>query len=116
MSVFDQRKQTVNYQYNATGNINFSNVQNHTDAIAELEKLYSDVEQSIQSGILDEGVSLDIEYRLKKAILQAKKAEPDKKTILEHLNEAKSLIEGVAAATGLVTALAQAVTMIQKVF
>ncbi len=48
--------------------------------------------------------------------LKRRKPEADKKTILDHLNEAKALIEGVAAAGGLVTALAQAAQTVQQFF
>lgn len=116
MAIFDQRGQRVNYQYNAAGDINFGDVKDQKGAIIEMEKLYAELEQAVRSGILNEDAFIDIEYRLKQAILQAKKAKPDKKTILDHLNEAKSIIEGVTAAAGLVTALTQAATMIQKVF
>ena len=53
---------------------------------------------------------------MKKAIQQAKKPEPDKRTVLERLNEAKALIEGVAAVAGLVAALAKAAELVQQFF
>jgi hypothetical protein len=44
-----------------------------------------------------------------KAIQQAKKPKPDKKSVMEHLNSAKSLLEGVTAVNGVVTALSQVI-------
>ena len=116
MTVFDQRGQHVNYQYNAAGDINFGAVQNKVDVIVELEKLQGELARATEAGVVDEEVAVDVESRLKKAIVQAKKPEPDKKSILDHLNEAKALIEGVAAAGGMVAALAQAAEVVQKFF
>jgi hypothetical protein len=116
MPVFDQRGQQVTYQYNAAGDINFGAVQNKVDVIGELEKLQTEVSKAAEEGALDEELAVDVESKLKKAVIQAKKSEPDKKTVLNHLNQAKALIEGVAAATGLVTALVQAAEVVQKFF
>jgi hypothetical protein len=116
MTVFDQRGQQVTYQYNAAGDINFGAVQNKIDVIAELEKLQAELATASQAGVFDEDTATDAEYQLKKAVQQAKKPEPDKKTVLDHLNEARALIEGVAAAAGLVGALAQATALVQKLF
>ena len=114
MSVFDQRGQHVTYQYNAAGNINFGAVQNRMDVIGELEKLQTEVNKAIEANVFDEETATDVEYKVTKAVQQAKKPEPDKKTVLERLQEAKALIEGVAAAGGLVTALVQAAEVVQK--
>lgn len=116
MSVFDQRGQKVTYQYNAAGNINFGAVQNKVDLVAELEKLQAEMAAAIQTGVFDEETATDAEYHLKKAVQQAKKPEPEKKNVLQHLQEAKALIEGVTAATGLVAALVKAAELVQKLF
>jgi len=119
-TVFDQRGQKVIYQYNAAGDINFGAVQNRVDVVAELEKLRAELDKAIEAEILDEDAALDAEYQLKKAVQQAKKPEPDKKTVLDHLSQAKNIIVGVAAtvgaATGLVTALEKAIEVVQKIF
>jgi predicted DNA-binding ArsR family transcriptional regulator len=116
MSIFDQRGQKVTYQYNAAGNINFGAVQNKMEVIVELQKLQAEVTKAIEAGVFEEDTATDVEYQVKKAVQQSKQSEPDKKTILDHLNEAKALISGVAAAAGLVTALGQAVEIVQKLF
>ena len=116
MTVFDQRGQHVTYQYNAAGDINFGAVQNKLDVIQQLEKLQAEVNKAAAEGALDEETATDAEYQLKKAVQQAKKPEPDKKTVLDHLTEAKAAIEGVAAATGLVTALLQAAEVVRNFF
>lgn len=116
MSVFDQRHQQVNYQYNAAGDINFGAVQNKMDVVDQLEKLHVELIKAIKAGVFKEDIATDVDYQVKKSIQQAKNSAPDTKTILEHLSEAKALIEGIAAAGGLVTALVQAAEVVQKFF
>jgi hypothetical protein len=117
MTVFDQRGQHVTYQYNAAGDINFGAVQNRMEVVAQLEKLQAELSRAVEAGVFDdEEIATDAEYQVKKAVQQAKKPEPDKKSILEHLGEAKALIEGVTAAAGLVGGLAQAAALVQQLF
>ena len=120
MPVFDQRGQQVTYQYNAAGDINFGTVQNRADLVRELEKLKDEVTKAAGAQVIDAEVATDVEYRLTKAVQQAQKPDPDKPTLMTHLKEAKELVENVAgnvtAASGLVTALAQAAVTMQALF
>jgi hypothetical protein len=116
MAIFDQRGQRVTYQYNAAGDINFGAVQNRMDFVGELGKLQREMATAKQAGVVDEEVATDAEYQLTKAVQEAKKPAPDKKTILEHLNGAKTLVEHVAAAGGLVTALTKAAEVVLQFF
>jgi hypothetical protein len=116
MAVFDQRGQHVTYQYNAAGNINIGSAQNRIELISELEKLKAELSRAASAQVIDAEVVTDADYQITKAIQQAKKPDPDKNTITDHLKEAKALIEGVTAAGGLVTALSQAAEMVQKLF
>jgi hypothetical protein len=116
MAIFDQRGQRVTYQYNATGDINFGAVQNRMDLMGELEKLQRELTTAVQAGLFDEETATDTPYQLTKAVQEAKKPAPDKGTLLEHLNSAKRLVESVAAAGGLVTALTKAVEVVQRFF
>jgi hypothetical protein len=116
MAIFDQRGQQVTYQYNAAGDINFGAVQNRMDVVGELGKLPREMTKAKQAGVFDEGVATDAEYQLTKAVQEAKKPEPNKGTVLGHLTSAKTLVEGVAAAGGLVTALTKAVELVQRFF
>ncbi len=116
MAVFDQRGQHVTYQYNAAGDVNFGVVQNKVDVVGQLEELRAELARAIEANVFDEETATDAEYQLKKAVQQAKKPEPDKKSVLDHLNEAKALIGGVAAAGGMVAALVQAAEVVQKFF
>ena len=116
MSIFDQRGQQVRYQYNAAGDINFAAVQSRMDIIAELEKLRQEFPRAAQAEIIDAEVAKDAEDHLAKAIQQARQPQPDRKTILERVKNAKTLIEGISAASGLVTALMTTIELIQKFF
>jgi hypothetical protein len=116
MAIFDQRGQQVAYQYNAAGDINFGAVQNRMDLIGELGKLQAEMTKAKQAGVFDEGVATDAEYQLTKAVQEAKKPVPDKQALLGHLGGAKTVVEGVAAAGGLVTALTKAVELVQQFF
>ncbi len=116
MAQFDMRGQRVTNQYNAGRNMNFGAVQTPVDLIAELEKLSGQVTQAKEAGVLTEETATDAQYQVTKAAQQAKKPDPDKKTIVDHLNTAKMLIEGVTAAGGLVTALTAAIQVVQKLF
>ncbi len=116
MANFDQRGQHVTNQYNAGRDINFGEVQNPVDLVAELEKLKGQFTQAQEAGVISEETSTDAEYQVTKAMQQAKKSDPNKKTILDHLNTTKALIENIAAASGLVTALAGAIEVVQKLF
>ena len=116
MATFDQRGQRVTYQYNAAGDINFGAVQNRVDVVGELGKLQREMTTARQAGVFNEEVATDAEYQLTKAVQEAKRPAPDKKTILDHLSSAKTLVEGVAAAGGLVTALTRAAEVVQQFF
>jgi hypothetical protein len=116
MTVFDQRGQHVTYQYNAAGDINFGAVQNRMDVVAELEKLKAEFDRAAEAGIIDEDTVIDAKYQLNKAASQAKRPKPDKKTVLQHLEEAKALISGVVGAAGLITALIEAADKVRQFF
>ncbi len=70
----------------------------------------------IKEKVFDEDVATDAQYQVKKAVIEAQKPQPDKKTIADRLAGAKTLIEGVAAAGGLVNALVKAAEVVQKFF
>jgi hypothetical protein len=116
MAIFDQRNQNVNYQYNAAGDINFDRVQNRVELVGELEKLKAELSRASASGAIDGEIVTDAEYQITKVIQQSQKAEPNKKTMLEHINKAKTLIEGVAVATGIIGALVKAGELVQRLF
>jgi hypothetical protein len=116
LSQFDQRGQQIGRdQYNVGHDLNFGAVQNPVDLVSELGKLTSAITQARQEGILDKKKATDVEYQVTKAAQEAEEPNPDKKTILDHLKTAKSFIEDIAAAGGLVTAIVGAIEAVQKI-
>ncbi|HSH82144.1 MAG TPA: hypothetical protein VLA19_26760 [Herpetosiphonaceae bacterium] len=111
---FDQRGQTVQHQYNAARDINFSTVQNAFQLVDELGKLKAEVRKAGDEQVIEGEIVDEAEHQLAKAITQAKKPVPDKKTIIEHLTSAKSVIEGATAATGLINAVTAAIDAVQN--
>jgi hypothetical protein len=114
MAVFDQRGQQVVTQYNIAGDFNFGAAKNKTDVAEQLEKLSAEVSRAIAANIFADDTATDLEYNMKKAIQQARKPESNQATVLEHLNTVKELTTTATAASGLVTAIGQAVEMVQK--
>ena len=113
---FDMRGQRVTNQYNAGRDLNFGAVQTPADLVTVLEQLNEQFTQAREAGVLSVETATDAQYQLTKAAQQAKKPDPDKKTIMDHLTTAKTLLEGATAASGLVTALAAAIQIVQKLF
>ena len=116
MAIFDQRGQQVNYQYNAAGNINLDSVQNQVELIDELGKLKSELLKASEAQVIDEEVFTDANYQMTKAIQQAKKPEPNKKSIMEHLNNTKSVLESITAASGILKGLNQVIKLVTSLF
>jgi hypothetical protein len=113
---FDMRGQNVTNQYNAGHDINFGAVQTPADLIEVLEQLCGQVVQTVDAGILTEETATDTRFQVTKALQQARKPDPDKKTIVDHLTAAKALLNDITAASGLVTALVGAIQVVQKLF
>ena len=116
LAQFDMRGQHVTNQYNAGRDINFGAVQTPEDLIAALEQLNEQIVQAKIVGVLSEETVTDAQYQVTKAAQQAKKPDPDRKMIVDHLTTAKTLIEGVTAASGLVTALLSAIHIVSILF
>lgn len=118
MAKFDQRNQKVTNQINAEsiGIVNFGIVQDKAELVAELRKLLSEVQKANQMGNIKEDTSIDVETHIRKAVLEIEKPEPKKNSIIEHLEGAKKLLDGLTSATGLVSALMQAVKIVGSLF
>jgi hypothetical protein len=116
MAVFDQRGQQVNYQYNAAGDINLGFVQNQAQLVEELGKLKAELSKAAEAQVIDADVFTDADYQMTKAIQQAKKPEPNKKNITEYLNNAKSILVSITAASEIVTALNEVIQLVIGLF
>jgi hypothetical protein len=116
MTIFDQRGQTVTYQYNVHGTINFGAVQTSPDLVGELRKLQAEMQQAVAAGAVEGEPATDAKYQLDKAVHEAQKPQPDKKKVADYLAQAKMAIEGIAAVGGLVAALTKAAELVEKLF
>ena len=96
--------------------LTFGTVQNKQELISQLEKLKEALIKAGETQIISEETAIDAEAEMRKAIGQAKKPTPDKKSILDYLTAAKSLIEGIGGASGLVTSIVGAIETIHKLF
>lgn len=116
MARFDQRNQNVKYQYNVSGDINFGSVQNSTELIREFAKLQHKLGDMVAKNEIEPDLSMDIETKIKDVIRQVENPKPDKKSMLDYLQEAQKLIGGVASATAVIKMLAEAAEVIRRIF
>lgn len=115
MPTFDQRGQHVTYQYNVAGNMNFGSATTNDEVVTELKKLLQEIAKATNAGAIEPETSIDVKGKVEKAIIQADKPNPNKQSILDNINGAKTLIEGMASAVGLVSGFVQAIDMIRRV-
>lgn len=97
-------------------NLNFGTIQDRQELIAQLEQLKEAFTKAGETRILSEETAIDAEAEVRKAIGQARKPAPDKKSILDYLIAAKSLVEGIGGAGGLVMSIAGAIEAVHKLF
>ena len=116
MSVFDQRGQQVQYQYNAAGDINIDAVGNKNELADELVKLRLEIERAKDSNAIDTDITIETEYHLLQAAKEARKEWPQTGFFLEHINKAKGLLANTAAVAGLVTSLVKVAEIASTVF
>jgi hypothetical protein len=114
MATFDQTEQTIMYQYNAGGAINFSLVQNKYQLVTQLRRLVEEINKAGAAGVVNEAVAVDVDAKLRKAVVQIEKPNPDKKTIIDHINEAKALLGNITSASGLVKPLVEVISVVRR--
>lgn len=112
---FDQRNQTVTIQYNIINN-DLDSAQSKDDVLRQLSQLPTLVTQAAENGEIDKLKALDVKNSVEKAVVTAEMPEAAKTGIIEYINSAKELLEGVASAGGLVTAFTKAVEAVRKFF
>lgn len=112
MATFNQQGQSVETQYNAE-NIHFGKAENISDFLRQLTQLQTEFSSAIENKLVTDAKAIDAEILIKKAIQQAEKPQPDKKTIVEYLSSAKDLVTN---ANGLALALSAAVSTVGVLF
>jgi hypothetical protein len=114
--VFGQQQNAGQDIYNTNQVLTFKTAQSPADIAAMLAQLQTAVTQATEDGTLPEETGIDAKAALEKAALQTRKPTPDKKSLLDHLATAKSMIENVAAASGLVTSIFSVIEAVKKVW
>lgn len=107
-SIFDQRGQQVNYQYNAAGNINFGAAQNINDFICQLDLLKQEIAMACKEQLIDELTESKTRTQILEALGEAKKPSPNKKSLLNYLEQAKSYLKERVEISGIVEAVSKA--------
>lgn len=115
VTVFDQRGQQVTYQYNAAGNIRIADANSSEDLAEELAKLRAEIERAKLAGVVTEDTAIETQFHLLEASRELEGAKPDQKSILSNIGKARALLDDVAAAAGLVTALVKAAEVVGHV-
>ena len=114
-SIFDQRGQRVNYQYNAAGNINLGAVQDTTELASQLDLLKQELTKAREHEVISELTESKAKTALLEAIEEAKKSEPDKKSLLTYLGDAKDYLKDIAAIAGIVRAVIKAYEWVDQI-
>jgi len=113
-TIFDQRGQQVNYQYNAAGNINFGTVQNSADLVSQLDLLKQELSNARNGQAISELTESKAKTPLLEAIEEAKKPAPDKRSLLSYLGQVKDCLKGISAISGIVDAVTKAYEWVES--
>jgi len=114
VSIFDQRGQRVEYQFNVAGNINLDGVQSVDQFVNQIAHLRAEIDQAKRVGAVPEDVAVEAQYHLLEASRQARSETPDRSTLLDNIRKAKDLLKDVSAVARLVTALAKLADLAMK--
>lgn len=115
MTIFDQRGQKVQYQFNAAGNIKLNSVETIKELSRQLKNIMDEIQSAKDAKVLSEEIALEAKYHLLQAKKETEVKKPDKATILDHIGKAKDIISDVAAAIGLVNAITDIATAVGRV-
>jgi hypothetical protein len=123
MTQFHQEHQQVSGQQQNAGNdihnsnqsLTFGTLQSAADLPALLTQLQSAITQATADGTLPKKTGIDARAALEKAVVEVEEPKPDKKSLLDYLTTTKSLIEGIAAAGGLIPSIVTAIEAVHKV-
>lgn len=112
MTLFDQRGQQVEYQYNAAGNIHISQAETTAQFAEELAKLRGELDLAKNAGAIPANTAAEASKDLSRALKEVQAPEPRKGNILDHIGKAKALLQDFGEAVQLVAALTQAAVVI----
>ena len=101
--------------HNANQTLTFGSVQRSEDLAALLTQLQDAIAQATADGTLPKKTGIDTKAALEKAMVEAEEPQPDKKSLLDYLTTAKTLIESIAAASGLIPSIVTAIEAVHKI-
>lgn len=111
MTTFNQNGQKISgNQYNIGGN-SIINIGQIPDI---LQFLIPEIENAKKIGSIPHETATSVKNEVEQAIIESKKPEPNTKTVIERLNGAKSLLEGLASAGGLVKMIIEVTEMVRR--
>ncbi|MBL8091626.1 MAG: hypothetical protein JNJ43_14920 [Anaerolineales bacterium] len=118
MAKFDLSHSKVTNQVVAEtiNSVNFGTVQNKEDLVVELRELISEINKATKKGLVKKKISTDVKSHIEKAITEVRKPDAKKQPILEHIEGAKSLLDGMTSASNLVTSLITAAKIAGSLF
>lgn len=119
MTIFNQNNQKVQGTQNNIGGdltINWGTIEKKSEVFGELIKIISLLNDAEQQGIINSQTAIKVKSEMNQAIDETKKSEPKSENIIEKINSAKSLIEGLASAGGLVKILIEATEVVKRFF
>ncbi len=105
MSVFDQRGQHIQYQFNSAGDININSIDSVDRIVAELGKFRAEIDKAKVGNAITEDIAIQAQYHLLEASREVASKKPDRSAILQAISKTTGLLKSTAALTGLVTAL-----------
>ena len=114
VSVFDQRGQQVQYQFNAAGDINIEALQSLSQLSNEIAKLRAEIDQAKRLGTVPEDTAVEAQYHLLEASREAVSKKPDKATLLGSIGKARDLLKDITTLAGLVSALVKLADVVTK--
>lgn len=111
MSIFDQRGQSVVYQYNDARTVTHG--VNGPELIAFIEHLLAEVGRAHKAGAMSDEQAIDAKYQLEKAAV-AGQGEGNWPGVIGYLKSAKGIVESIVALGGLAGAIDKAITGASK--
>jgi len=119
MTIFHQNNQSVHgSQYNIGGDfiVSFNEVKEKSEIPSELFKIIAALNEAEQKGVINAKISLESRKQVQESIDEIQKPNPNIKSVIEKLNGAKILVEGIASAGGLIKIFIEAAELIRKFF
>ncbi|MPQ57197.1 hypothetical protein [Duganella sp. FT27W] len=107
-TIFDQRNQQVKYQYNAAGNINLNSSTTKDDFIKQLDLLKTELKVAADAQAIDELLESKIRTLILEAIAEARKASPEKTSLVNYLKQANDSISSITSVAELAGSITNA--------